>query len=163
MLKENVQQALNAQINAEMYSAYLYLAMAAHFDAANFTGFGRWMRAQSREESAHAMKLFDYVCERGGRVTLEAIARPQGDFGKPLDVFKQALAHEQHVSASIHDLYALAAREQDHPTAIMLQWFVTEQVEEEAHVGGIVAQLEMVGDHPASLLVMDRQLAARGA
>ena len=161
MLKDTVQKALNAQINAEMYSAYLYLSMAAHFDAANLGGFGHWMRAQAREELGHAMKLFDYVNERGGRVALEAIAQPPAAFGKPLDAFRQALAHEQHISASIHELYGLAVREQDYPTEIMLQWFVQEQVEEEAHTGAIVAQLEMVGDHPASLLVMDRQLAAR--
>ena len=158
-----VLQALNMQINAELFAAYIYLSMAAYFEDANLSGFGHWMRQQSNEEMGHAMKLFDYVIERGGRVTLEAIDAPPADFASPLDVFQKALAHEQKVTGLIGNLYELAVQHKDYPTQIMLQWFIEEQVEEEDTAGSIVAQLEMAGDHPAALLVFDREMAARGA
>ena len=162
MLNEKVQNALNEQINAELYSGYLYLSMAAHLAAANLPGMARWMRAQAQEEYEHGMKLYDYVEARGGRVVLSAIAAPPQAYGAPYEIFRQVLAHEQEVTASIHRLYHLAAAEKDTATEIMLQWFVTEQVEEEEHAGAIVAQMEMIGDHPASILLVDRQLGARG-
>lgn len=162
-MNADVLKALNDQINAELHAAYIYLSMAAYFEDENLGGFGHWMRQQSSEEMVHAMKIFDYVIERGGRVTLEAIDAPPTSFASPLDVFKAALAHEQKVTGLIHDLYGLAVEHKDYPTQVMLQWFIEEQVEEEDTAGSLVAQLEMAGDSPAALLVFDRQLAARGA
>lgn len=158
-----VLNALNSQINAELHASYIYLSMAAYFDDTNLGGFASWMRMQSSEELAHAMKIFDYVNGRGGRVKLAAIGAPPVDYASPLDAFKQSLAHEQKVTGLINDLYALASEHNDYPTQVMLQWFIEEQVEEEDTAGTIVAQLEMIGDNPATLLVMDRQMAGRGS
>jgi ferritin len=158
-----IQNALNKQINAEMHSAYLYLAMSAQLEHDNLPGFAHWMRLQSEEENFHAMKLFDFVNERGGRVVLDAIPAPPEDFGSVLDVFKAALAHEKKITGMINDLYALAIERNDYPAQIMLQWFISEQVEEESNAGSIVTQLEMIGDSPGTLLVLDRQMAARQA
>jgi ferritin len=135
--------------------------MAAHFEAANLPGFARWMRMQSNEEVSHAMRLFDYVCERGGHVRLQALPQPPVEFGTPLSVFEQALGHEQKISSLIDQLYNRALDERDHPTQVMLQWFVTEQVEEENNVGLVVEQIRLAGDSSAALLFLDRQLGAR--
>ena len=161
MLSDTMQQALNDQIQKELYSAYVYLSMAAYFEAENLTGAAHWMRHQSEEEVEHAMKLFEFVNDRDGRVTLQAIGQPPATFDSPLAVFSEALAHERKVSKSIHDLYALAVQENDYPAQTMLHWFIDEQVEEEKSAGDIVAQLEMVGDSPAALFLIDRQLASR--
>lgn len=163
MFNKKLQDAINDQIKHELYSAYLYLSMSAHFEAVNLPGFARWMRLQSQEESSHAMKLFDFIHERGGRVVLQAIAQPPGDFKSPLDVFQQALEHEQKVTGMIHRLYELAGKENDYATQVMLQWFITEQVEEEKTAGDIVEQLKMIGEQPAGVFMLDRQLGARGA
>lgn len=163
MFNKKLQDAINDHIKHELYSAYLYLSMSAHFEGVNLPGFARWMRVQSQEESSHAMKLFDFIHERGGRVVLQAIAQPPGDFKSPLDVFQQALEHEQKVTGMIHRLYELAGKENDYATQVMLQWFITEQVEEEKTAGDIVEQLKMVGEQPAGVFMLDRQLGARGA
>ncbi|MFQ5840775.1 MAG: ferritin, partial [Candidatus Methylomirabilales bacterium] len=123
----------------------------------------RWMRLQSREEASHAMKLFDYVLEREGRVVLQAIEQPPQKFKSPLDVFQQALEHERKVTGMIHRLYDLAGKERDYATQVMLQWFITEQVEEEKNAGEVVERIKMIGDQPAALFFLDKQLGARGA
>jgi ferritin len=152
---------INDQVAKEFYAAYLYLSMAAYCDGKNLPGFAHWMRMQFQEELGHALRLFDFVLERGGQAELQAIDKPPVDFGSPLDVMKAALAHEQKVTASINRLYELADKEKDYPTQLMLQWFITEQVEEERSVGDIIAQLELAGDGGPALLMMDRQLAGR--
>jgi ferritin len=163
MLNRTIQDALNEQIKNEVYSGYLYLSMAAYSESVNLPGFAHWMRAQAQEELGHALKMFDYVNERGGRVLLQAIAQPPAEFESPLDVFRKTLEHEQHVTQLIHDLYALALQENDYATQMFLQWFVTEQVEEEKNATEIVNLLEAVGGRGQGLIMLDRQLAQRGA
>ena len=162
MLSKVVQDALNQQIKDELYSSYLYLSMSAHCETINLPGSAHWMRLQSEEELSHAMKLFDYVNDRGGRVVLQGIDQPPAEFNAPLDIFQQVLEHEQKVTGLIHQLYALALKENDYPTQIELQWFIKEQVEEEKSAGEIVEQLKVIGDHSTALLMLDRQLGARG-
>ena len=152
MLSKALEQAINDQIKNELYSAYLYLSMSAHFEANNMPGSARWMRLQSNEEVSHAMKLFDYVNDRGSRVVLQGIDQPPAEFGSPL---------EQKVTGMINHIYDLAVKENDYPTQIELQWFITEQVEEEKSAGDIVEQLKVVGDHGPSLIMLDRALGAR--
>jgi ferritin len=161
MLHPAIEQALNDQIQKEFHSAYIYLSMSAYFEAENLPGAAHWMRHQAEEEQEHAMKIFDFLNDRGGRVALQAIGAQPATFASPLAVFEAAYAHEQKVTQSIHDLYALAVQEGDYPTQVMLQWFIDEQVEEEKNASAIVAQLHMVGDSPAALFMIDRQLAAR--
>jgi ferritin len=161
MLSKTLEQAINDQIKNELYSAYLYLSMSAYFEANNMPGSARWMRLQSDEEVSHAMKLFDYVNDRGGRVVLQGIDQPPAEFGSTLDIFEKALAHEQKVTGMINRIYDLAVKENDYPTQIELQWFITEQVEEEKNAGDIVEQLKVVGDHGPSLIMLDRALGAR--
>ncbi len=163
MLSKKLQDALNEHIKNEFYSAYVYLSMSAHLAALHLPGFARWMRLQSQEEMSHAMKLFDFVLERGGRVVLKAIEQPPGQLQSALDVFQQALKYEQKVTDMIHRLYELAVKENDYATQVMLQWFITEQVEEEGAAGEIVEQLKMIGKEPTALFMLDRQLGGRGA
>ena len=163
MLNKTVQDAINEQIKHEFYSAYLYLSMSAYCETINLPGFARWMRVQHLEELAHAMKFFDFVNDREGSVELEAIEQPPSEFQSPLDIFQQALEHERKISGLIHRLYELAVREKDYPTQALLQWFITEQVEEEKNAGQIVEQLKMTGGEPSSLLQLDRELAGRTA
>ncbi len=160
-IPQKVQGAINEQIKNELYSAYLYLAMAAHFEAQSLGGLASWMRVQAKEEVTHGMKLFDYLNDRGGRVELQAIAAPPATFESPLAIFRLAYQHEQEVTASIHRLYALAAEENDYATQTVLTWFVNEQVEEEKTAADIVARLEMVGENRASLLMLDHALGHR--
>ena len=161
MDSSKVQKALNEQINAEMFSAYQYLAMSAYLEDQNFPGMARWMRSQAREEMVHAMKIYDYIHERGGTVDLAAIAQPEAAYGTPLATFETGLAHEKKVTAMIHKLYELATDEKDYPTQLMLQWFIDEQVEEEASFGQVVERFRMAGDAPWALLALDGQLGAR--
>ena len=163
MLSKTVQNAMNEQIKNELYSAYLYLSMAAHFESTNLPGFAHWMKIQATEEVKHSMKFFEYINERGGKVTLKAIDQPVADFKTPLDVFTMAFKHEQKVTGMIHKLYELALKENDYPSQIMLQWFVKEQVEEEKSAENIIEQLKMAGDSSAALLMADRQFAQRKA
>jgi ferritin len=161
-LSKKMEDALNAQIQAELYSAYLYLAMSAHFEAANLEGFGRWTKLQAKEELEHGMKFFDYVNDRGGRAKLMAIQQPPVEFKSTSDIFKQILEHEQKVTGLIHDLYRLAVKEDDPATQIMLQWYITEQVEEEKAAGLIVEQLKLIEDRGTAILFLDKQLGKRG-
>ncbi len=161
-ISDALTKAINDQIQKELYSSYLYLAMAAQFEADNLPGFAHWMKAQADEERGHGMRLFNYLANRGGRVTLAAIDKPPADFGKPVKVFEKVLEHEQYVTASITSLYEVALKEKDYPTQGELQWFIKEQVEEEKTAEDILRQLRMIGDQPQFLLMMDRKLGERG-
>lgn len=161
MIKEKVQEALNEQIKWEFYSAYLYLSMAAYFGFVNLPGFANWMKVQAQEELVHAMKLFDFVTERGGKVTLAAVDAPPSEWDSPLAVFEATYEHEQVVTGRINALVDLAAAESDHATNQMLQWFVTEQVEEESSADEMVQKLKLVGKEGGGLFMLDRELALR--
>jgi ferritin len=161
MLSQKMQDALNAQINAEYYSSYLYLSMAAHAEAVNLKGFGNWLRVQAQEEMFHATKFFDFVLERGGRVELGPIEGPPTSWESPLAMFEATLQHEQHVTGLINGLVDLARSESDHATDNFLQWFVAEQVEEEASADEILRQLKLMQDAPGGLFMLDRELAQR--
>jgi len=163
MIGKNMQDAINDQINAELFSAYLYLSMSAQFESMNLRGMAKWMRVQAGEEVAHAVKFFDHVCERGGKVALAAIDKPAVKWATPLAAFTAAYKHEQKVTALIGKLVDLAAAEDDHASSVFLQWFVSEQVEEEATASAIVEQLKLVGDQSEPLLVLDAELGRRGA
>jgi ferritin len=156
-----MQDAFNEQINEELFSSYIYLAMAAHFEAMNLEGFTNWMKLQAQEELEHAMRLFDHVNRRGGRVVLKALGEPPLDFGNPLETFEKALAHEQHITGCIHKLYGIATEEKDYPAQTELQWFIDEQVEEEENTGRVVDLLKLAGDNKATLFMLDRELAQR--
>jgi len=160
-LSKKMQDALNEQIKEELASAYIYLGMAAYCESINLRGFARWMRAQSNEEMTHAMKFYDYVHERGGRVVLAALEQPQAEYAGPVDVFEKTLAHEQYITGRIHKLYALAVEEKDYASLGILQWFVDEQVEEEASAGDILDTLKMIGDKGQALYMLDQKLGAR--
>jgi ferritin len=161
MLSQRMQDALNKQIEHEFYSSFVYLAMSAHFESRNLPGFARWMRMQAGEEYTHAMKIFDHILDRGGKVALPAIATPPSTFEAPLAVFDQALHHERAVTKSIHDLYELAVAERDYPARVFLDWFVNEQVEEEKTAELVVEQLKMIGEDRPALLMLDRELGQR--
>lgn len=161
MLKQNVEKALNQQINAELYSAYLYLSMSAHFQAMNLKGFANWMRMQAMEEFSHADRFSAFVLDRGGRVQLTAIEGPPVSWKSALAVFQDTYRHEQKVTGLINALVDLAIKEKDHATNNFLQWFVNEQVEEEAHAEELVQQLKLIGDAGHGLLMLDRELAQR--
>ena len=161
MLSKKIEKSLNVQIQAEFYSSYLYLAMAAYVQSVDLSGFAQWMRTQSQEEMVHAMRLLDYVNDRGGRVVLEAIEKPATDFKSAGSMFEAALKHEQKVTKTIHRLYKAAKDEGDYATEVEMQWFVTEQVEEEKTISGIVEKLKLVGDQPAILFMIDRDLNSR--
>jgi ferritin len=161
LLGKAVEEAMNEQITNELFSAYQYLSMAAYCESENLPGFAQWMRAQSQEETVHAMKFYDFILDRNGRVVLRGIDGPVVEFGSPLEVFEQALEHEKQVTAMINDLYGLAVRENDYASQTFLQWFVTEQVEEEKNAGHVVETLKMVGDKSESLFLLDRELGQR--
>ena len=161
MISEKMQKALNGQINAESYSAYLYVSMAAYFESLGLRGFATWMNQQAREEMFHTMKFYNYLIERGGRVMLEAIDAPPREWDSPLSAFQAVYEHEQKVTGLINDLVTLAKGENDHASDIFLQWFVTEQVEEEASVDEVVSKLKLVGDHGQGLFMMDKELGMR--
>lgn len=162
-MKPEVLEALNDQIRMELSSGYVYLAMAAAFEAESYEGFAHWMRLQAQEELAHAMRLFDFVNRRGGRVILQAIPGPPERFGSPLDAFRNALKHEEAVTASIHRLYMLAGEHGDVATQKELDWFVTEQVEEEENANRAVDLLTRAGDDSTALLFLDREFGSRVA
>jgi ferritin len=161
MINRNLEKALNKQLNVELYSAYAYASMAAYFEYKNFNGFASWMRMQVAEEMDHAQKFYRYILNVGGRVTLDAIDKPPADFKTPLSVFKGALDHERKVTKGIYKLMDLANSESHHATSTFLQWFVTEQVEEEAVADNIVQRLGTIGDSPEGLFLMDRELGTR--
>lgn len=161
MIDQRMQEALNKQINAEIYSAYLYLSMSAHFQSVNLAGFANWMRVQWQEELAHALKFYDYVNERGGRVVLQPVEAPPSQWDSPLALFEHVHQHEQKVTGMINKLVDLAVEIRDHATNNVLQWFVAEQVEEEASADEVVQKLKLVGDDPSALFMIDRELAQR--
>jgi ferritin len=161
MLSKAILEGLNEQINKEISSAYLYLAMASYCETLTLPGTATWLRVQWQEELSHALKLFEYVNSRGGHVVFDAIPKPPAKHKSIRDVFEQVLAHEQKVTASIHKLYELTLKEKDYATQIELQWFIKEQVEEEKAAADILEQFRMMGDSGTPLLMMDRQLGAR--
>lgn len=161
MISKKMEKALNDQINAEAYSAYLYLSMAAYFEAENLPGLASWMRIQTQEETVHALKFFDFVNERRGRIVLKAIDQPPKEWESPLAAFEAAFEHEQLVTGRINDLVNLAVQEKDHATNAFLQWFVNEQVEEETSVDTIVQMLKMGEKAPGAMFMIDRELGQR--
>ncbi|HRZ41729.1 MAG TPA: ferritin [Bacteroidales bacterium] len=161
MLTKKMEAALNEQINAEFESAYLYLSMATWFEEKNLEGMANWMMIQFKEEQTHALKFYAYVVERGGRVTLKAIRGPQTEWKSVLDVFEETLKHEHLVTSLINNLVDLAIKEKDHATNNMLQWFVAEQVEEEANAERIISMMKLIGDNVQGLFMLDRELASR--
>jgi ferritin len=163
MLSPKVQEALNKQVNAELYSSYLYLSMAAYFEAEDLKGMAHWMQIQAGEEQKHAMRIFDFINDRNGRVTLAAIDAPKTQWKSPLEAFEEAYKHEQKITASISDLMNLVAVERDGAGHDFLEWFCREQVEEEANAQLNVAQLKRVGDSGVGLYLFDQELGKRTA
>ena len=161
MITEKMQQAFLNQINKELFSEYLYLSMKAYFADKNLKGFVNWMNIQVQEEHAHAMGMFEYVLERGGKITLEAIEKPKTEWQSPLDVFKDVLAHEQYVTSLINSVYDVADSEKDRAAQLFLNWYIKEQVEEEASVSDVLSRLEMIGDDTKALMDLDKELMSR--
>jgi ferritin len=161
MISKKIHAGFNEQINRELYSAYLYLSMAAYFHSLNLDGFASWMRVQKLEEEAHAMKLFDHLRDRDARVELEAIDKPKFKWTSPLEAFKAAYEHEKFITSSINGLYKLAEKESDYPAKVLLDWFVKEQVEEEASASKVVQVLERIKDSGAGLIMLDKELGKR--
>ena len=161
MLSKTIEEALNEQINREMYSAYLYMSMSTHAAHEGFKGFANWFMVQYHEEMLHAMKLYEHVNLRGGRVTLKSIPQPPATFASPLDMFQKTIEHEEYITNSINERMDLAIVERDHSTQIFLHWYVTEQVEEENNDREILAQLKIIGTDVQGLMLLDKNLAAR--
>ena len=161
MLNPKIQDAFNKQINAEVFSSYLYLSMSTYFDSQNLKGMANWMLIQAQEELQHAMKFLDFINERGGRVLLTQVEGPKTEWNSPLDVFEDAYGHECKVTGMINDLVDLSLSEKDHAANVFLQWFVTEQVEEEASAQEIADQLKLAGDQGGVLFMLDRELGTR--
>ncbi len=162
MISKAMQDALNDQINKELYSAYLYLSMAAYFEDKNLPGFAKWLHVQEGEERGHGMRLYKFLVDRGGRVLLKPIAAPATDWKTSLELFKQVAEHEAAVTASINALYELALKEKDYPAQVELQWFIAEQVEEEKNAAEIVQQLELIDARGTAVLMLDHRLGKRG-
>ncbi len=161
MIKEKMQNALNNQINLELYSAYLYLSMSAYFESINLKGFANWMKVQAQEELNHAMKFYDHINERGGKMTLKAVEAPKTEWKSPLDAFEDTYKHEQKITSIINKLVDLSESENDYPSKSLLQWFVDEQVEEEASADEIVKKLKLIKESPNGLLMLDSILSKR--
>ncbi len=161
MISKTMEKALNGQINKEIYSAYLYFAMAAFLESENWDGMAGFMKVQAQEEMEHAMKFYNYINEQGGRVILEAIEKPQAAFKNPLEIFQLSLKHEKFITDSINKLMDQAIKENDHATKEFLHWFVKEQVEEEDHMAKIVSKLERVGEAGHGMMMIDNQLGER--
>lgn len=161
MISDTMQKSINDQINAELFSAYLYLAMEAYFQSKGLAGLASWMRVQVQEEMVHAMKMYDFINARNGRVELQEIAKPPLEWASPLDAFKAAYLHETAVTALINKLVDLAIEENDHATNNFLQWFVAEQVEEEQSTSAVVDKLKLLGKSTEGLFQLDKELSAR--
>jgi ferritin len=161
MIGKSMQEAMNEQINKEFYSSYLYLSMAAYFEDKNLMGFAHWMRLQADEEREHAMKFYNFILDRGGRVYLKGIDAPETDWKSNLEVAEQVAEHEGKVTASIQDLYELAMKEKDYPAQVMLQWFISEQVEEEKNAAELVAKLRLIEERGTAVLMLDHRLSKR--
>lgn len=160
-MDKKLQDAVNGQIKNELYSAYLYLSMAAYFDSTDLDGFAHWMKLQAKEEYAHAMKLYEHLNDRGAKIILRAIDQPPVDFSSPLNIFEETLKHEKKVTKMIKNLHALAAKLNDNAAVTMLQWFINEQVEEEKTAASIVDMLKRIKDGPQALLMLDNKLGKR--
>ena len=161
VIKEKIREAINRQINREFYSAYLYLSMSAYFESINLKGFSHWMRMQAKEETEHALKLYDYLIEKGGRVILLEIESPPSEWKSSLAVFEHTYEHEKKVTEMINDLMKLAKSKNDYATEVFLQWFVNEQVEEETSAEEILQKIKLIKDAPGRLSMLDRQLGER--
>jgi ferritin len=161
MINQRLEKAINEQINAELYSAYLYLSMGAYFEEQGLEGFANWMRVQFEEEQFHGLKFFDYLAERGGRVLLAAIDQPATEWESPVAVFEEVLKHERHVTSLINNLIDISIEEKDHATKSFLNWFIDEQVEEEAAAESLLNQLKLVEGDGRGLLMLDRELSSR--
>ncbi len=161
MISESMQKALMDQVNAELYSSYLYLSMSSDLDSKGLAGFALWMKSQAQEELYHGMKLYDFVIERGGRALLKPIDGPQTEWSSPLAIFEAAYAHEQKVTGMINNLMNMAIEEKDHATSQFLQWFIKEQVEEEASADEVVQKLKLIGDGGNGLFMLDKEMGAR--
>ncbi len=161
MLKKNIEKAINKQINAELWSGYLYLSMASYFDSISLGGFSNWMKMQAQEEVNHAMRFYNHVVERGGQVKLDAIDKVPTEWKSPLHVFEETYKHEQKVTNLIENLVDLAEKEKDRATLNMLQWFIDEQVEEEDSADEMVQKLKLIGDSGNGLFMLDRELGQR--
>jgi ferritin len=162
MISQVMQDAINEQINKELYSSYLYLAMAAHFESLNLGGFANWLQVQVDEEREHAMKFYAHLLERGGKVELKAIATPPAEWKSVMEAFTEVQAHEAKVTASIYALYETALKEKDYPAQVLLQWYINEQVEEEKNAAEIVDSLKRIDAHETAVLQLDHQLGKRG-
>jgi len=162
MISKIMQDAINDQIQKELYSSYLYLSMSAYFADKNLSGFAHWMRVQESEEREHAMKLYDFILERGGRVNLKAIDAPKTEWTSTLEIAEEVAAHEAKVTASIYALYETALKDKDYPSQVMLQWFISEQVEEEKNAAEIVENLKLIEKGGTAIYVLDHQLGKRG-
>jgi ferritin len=160
-MSESIEKAINEQINEELFSSYLYLAIAADAGSRGLSGIQSWMTVQAQEEVAHAMKFYNFVLERGGKVELKEIAKPEKEFGSVLDMFKASLKHEKHITGCIHKLYELAEQEKDYPFVSFLKWFIDEQVEEEASAQEVIDKIEMIGDNSGLLYALDKELGQR--
>ena len=163
MISEKMQSELNEQVNKEFYSAYLYLAMGAYCTKIGLPGFAHWMRLQYEEENMHVTKMYDYILDQGGDIHLKQIEEPAQEFGTPLEIFEKTLEHEQFITRSINDLMGLAIEERDYATQTFLQWYVSEQVEEEANVHDVLNPLRMVGNDKGGLMMIDQNLGGRAA
>ncbi|MFC2064326.1 ferritin [Chloroflexota bacterium] len=161
MISKKLVDAINEQINKELFSSYLYLSMVSYFEDKGLPGVAHWLRLQVVEENEHGMKLFDYLVERGARVSLGAIEKPKAEWKSSLDAFKEVLAHEQFITDSINKLYEVALEEKDYASQILLQWFIEEQVEEEANASAILQKLEMIEDKGTAVLMLDKELGKR--
>jgi len=161
MINEKIEQALNAQINKEFFSSYLYLSMSSYFQSKNLTGMAAWMKIQADEEHLHATKFYAYVLQKGGRAILTSIETPKSDWKNVLEVFEDTYKHEEFITASINELVNLSLEVKDHATNNFLQWFVTEQVEEEANVTKIIDDLKMIGENSYGVFMLDRELGTR--
>jgi len=160
-MKKKMEKAFNKQVNAELYSSYLYLSMESYFQSVSLSGFAKWMRGQVQEEMFHGIKIYDYIHERGGRAQFDAIQKPESEWKSPLVAFEHILAHEQKVTELINDLIDTALEARDHAAKAFLDWFIIEQVEEEATVGEIVARLRLIGDDSSGLFLLDSELSKR--
>lgn len=160
-MNKKIEQALNEQINAELYSAYLYLSMSGYFQSLGLTGFARWMEIQAAEEFSHAKRFYDYIFHKGGRIALKGIATPPGEWKSTEEVFREVLKHEEKVTSLINGLVDLAIQEKDHATNNMLQWFVSEQVEEEASATDTISKLKLIGNDGNGIFLLDKELGTR--
>jgi ferritin len=161
MISKTMQDAINKQINKELFSSYLYLSMVAYFEDNDLPGVAHWLRLQSNEEIEHGMKFFNFLVERGGKVKLGALEEPKAEWKSSMNAFEEVLKHEQFITASINTLYDLALAEKDYPTQVLLQWFINEQVEEEANANEIISKLKMIENKGTAVLMLDKELGKR--